>query len=90
MELAEINSRLEKIDNTITGMLNAVEIGEDYEAYLYDYDVEVENLKRDIAEKFKGHLHVKPEYVYLLHNITHNPIIKYNGNVPQLIGFKRI
>jgi hypothetical protein len=90
MELQEINSRLEIIDKAITGALDAVELGENPDKYFYDYNVESESLKKDIAEKFKGHLHVKPEYVYLLHNITHNPVIKYNGNVPQLIGFKRI
>jgi ribosomal protein L13 len=90
MEIAEINNRLEIIDRAITGMLEAVELGEDETPYLYVYDVESENLKRDIKEKFKGHLHVEEKFVYLLHNITHNPIVKYNGNVPQLIGYRRL
>ena len=90
MEIKEINNRLEIIDRAITGALEAAELGEDDQQYLYDYNVESENLKRDIKENFKGHLHVEERFVYLLHNITHDPIIKYNGNVPQLIGYRRI
>lgn len=92
MELKEINNRLEIIDRAIAGALEAVEIGESPDKYLYDYNVEIDSLKKDIKEKYKGHLHVEDRFVYLLHNITHDPIIKYGGygNYRELIGYKPV